>query len=225
LGEEIENNSVYLSGPSFAVEILQKQPTACVVASKSEKHAIWAHKVFHDPLFRVYISSDVIGVEVAGALKNVIAIASGICSGVDYLMNRRAALLTRGLYEITKIGVSLNADPLTFSGLSGVGDLFLTCSSEKSRNFTVGFLLGKGKKLDEIIKELGSVAEGVATSESAYFLSKKLNTNTPIIDAVYQVLYEGKDITKGIEDLFVPNVQIELNFNKMKKSLLNIIKY
>eukprot|EP01080_Neovahlkampfia_damariscottae_P011459 gene11459-4623_t len=210
LGEKIGKLAVYLSGPSFAVEVMNSQPTAVTVASKSIERAKWAQSVFHDPLFRVYTSDDVIGIEIAGALKNVIAIASGISTGCGYQMNTRAALLTRGLYEITKIGVHLGANPLTFLGLSGVGDLMLTASSEKSRNFTVGFRLGQGEQLDDILKNLGSVAEGVYSTKSAFELANKIEVETPIIFAVYQVLYEKKDVKDAVNELLSLDADKEL---------------
>lgn len=210
LGKDIAHDAVYLSGPSFAIEVMNQEPTCVTVASSNKSRAEWAQEVFHDPYFRVYTSDDVIGVETAGALKNVIAIASGMCSGMGFQLNTRAALLTRGLHEITKIGVKLGANPLTFLGLSGVGDLFLTCSSEKSRNFTVGYRLGKGEKLDKIIETLGSVSEGVPTTKAAYLLSKKLQTSTPIIDEIYKILYEDKDLKTAIYDLLTIEAQQEL---------------
>lgn len=214
-GDVINSNAVFLSGPSFASEIMADQPTCVTVASHSDKRAILAQKVFHDPYFRVYTSPDVIGVEVSGAIKNVIAIASGICHGMGYGMNTRAALLTRGMHEITKIGVKLGANPMTFLGLSGVGDLFLTCSSEKSRNFTVGARLGNGESLDEIIKTLGSVAEGVTTSKAAYELVQKLSLDCPIIKEVYLILYEQKKVSNAIDDLL--NLEATQEFREMEK--------
>jgi glycerol-3-phosphate dehydrogenase (NAD(P)+) len=212
-GEEISKRTVYLSGPSFASEVMTDQPTSVTVASLTPDRSKWATRVFHDPYFRVYSSEDVIGVEISGAIKNVIAIASGICTGVGYNMNTRAALLTRGLHEITKIGIKLGANPMTFLGLSGVGDLFLTCSSEKSRNFTVGYRLGMGEKLEDIVQSLGSVAEGVPTTKSAYELVKKLNVSCPIIEEVYNILYEGKKVEKAIDDLL--NIEARREFQEM----------
>ncbi|OAJ45399.1 hypothetical protein BDEG_28539 [Batrachochytrium dendrobatidis JEL423] len=183
-GIEIGERAAFLSGPSFAAEVVKRQP-----------------RLFHAPHFRVYEIHDTIGVEVAGALKNVIALAAGACAGVGFQMNSRAALITRGLAELARFGVALGANPLTFAGLSGVGDLLLTCTSEKSRNFTVGYRIGKGETLEEIITSLGSVAEGVATTKAAYALARKLNVDSPITDEVYAVLFEKKPVKQAMKDL------------------------
>ncbi len=193
--------SVFLSGPSFAQEIVDRQPTCVSVASYKNSSTEIAQELFHSSLFRVYSSNDPIGLEIAGALKNVIAIASGACSGLGYQYNSRAALITRGLGEIAKIGTKLGAKPITFMGLGGVGDLFLTCTSEKSRNYTVGYRLGVGEKLDHILKTMGSVAEGVATTKAAYQLIQKLKMTSPIIETVYHVLYQDKPIRDAVDDL------------------------
>ena len=154
------------SGPSFAKEIVKRQPTQVSVSSTSLQHAQATAELFHQPHFRCYVNSDPVGVELAGALKNVYAIASGVAGGLGFEANTRAGLVTRSLAEMTRIGVAYNAEPLTFLSLAGVGDLFLTCSSEKSRNFTVGYRLGKGETLEHILETLGSVAEGVDTAKS-----------------------------------------------------------
>lgn len=201
LGEELGSKACFLSGPSFAIEVVGRQPTCVSVASRSSPRAKRTQRLFHSPCFRVYDIEDVQGLEVAGALKNVIAIASGACAGAGYQANARAAIITRGLAEITRFGVVLGADPITFAGLSGVGDLFLTCTSEKSRNYTVGYRLGKGEGLKEIVESLGSVAEGVATTKAAYDLARKIGVETPIIDQAYAVLYEEKPLAKAFEEL------------------------
>jgi len=170
-------------------------------ASKSQAAAKLAQIIFHTPQFRVYTSDDPIGVEVAGALKNVIAIGSGIAWGVGFQLNTRAALITRGLAEITRIGVAMGANPLTFMGLSGVGDLFLTCSSEKSRNVTVGYRLGKGETLAAVLANLGSTAEGVPTTKAAFLLARKLGVDAPITEVLYGILYENKPVREAIESL------------------------
>ena len=211
LGTDAARKCVFLSGPSFAEEIIRGQPTAVCVASKDDASAREAQKIFHSSYFRTYTSNDPVGLEICGALKNVIAIAAGVCAGLGYEQNAQAALLTRGLAELTRIGVALGAHPLTFVGLSGVGDLFLTCSSPKSRNYSVGFRLGKGEKLDHIIGTMGSVAEGVATAKAAYELSQKLKINTPIINEVYQALYQGKDIKKAVTSLLSRDAKNELD--------------
>ncbi|KAI8619350.1 6-phosphogluconate dehydrogenase [Chytriomyces sp. MP71] len=200
-GTEIGSQATYLSGPSFAAEVVKRQPTCVSVASRKKERALRAQAVFHAPHFRVYDSSDVVGVEIAGALKNVIALAAGACAGLGFQQNARAAIITRGLAEIMRIGVKLGADPLTFSGLAGVGDLFLTAQSEKSRNYTVGFRLGKGEKIDHILATLGSVAEGVETAKAAYALCRKINVESPVCDAVYSVLFQNVEVTAAVRSL------------------------
>ena len=201
LGEEKGYNATFLSGPSFAIEVAQRQPTCVAVASQSQERGHRTQRLFHAPCFRVYDIDDPVGLEIAGALKNVIAIASGACAGAGFQLNARAALITRGLAEITRFGIALGANPLTFAGLSGVGDLFLTCTSEKSRNFTVGYRLGQGESLEYICESLGSTAEGVTTTEAAYEMARKLNIDSPITDAVYSVLYQGKDYRVAMLEL------------------------
>lgn len=201
LGDRFAQNTVFLSGPSFAVEIMAGQPTCVSLASRHPKRAVAAQKMCHTPLFRCYTSDDPVGLEIAGALKNVIAIAAGAAAGLGYQENSRAALLTRGLAEMTRIGLALGANPITFNGLGGVGDLFLTCTSKKSRNFTVGYRLGEGEKLDAIVSSVGSVAEGVTTAKAAYELVRRLQVDAPIISEVFAVLYQGKDIQDTIHYL------------------------
>ncbi|SCV67316.1 BQ2448_5962 [Microbotryum intermedium] len=191
-GPEVARVSTFLSGPSFAKEIVKRQPTQVSVAALSEEHATRTAELFHQPWFRCYVNPDPIGIELAGALKNVYAIASGVASGLGYESNTRAGLVTRGLAEMTRIGVAYGADPLTFLSLAGVGDLFLTCSSTKSRNFTVGERLGKGEELQHIIETLGSVAEGVDTTKSAYSMVKEKGIDAPILEHVYRCLWEGE---------------------------------
>lgn len=210
LGEAAKKNAAYLSGPSFAAEVMEKQPTAVTVASYNPEISRLVQRVFHAPYFRVYLSDDPIGVEIAGALKNVMAIAAGACVGLGFKSNSLAALVTRGLAELSRIGLPLGANSLTFKGLAGVGDLMLTCTSNKSRNFRVGYLLASGKTLKEAEKELGSVAEGVATTEAAYLLAKKLGVRVAIIKAVYLVLYESCDIEQAVEALLTSSAKSEL---------------
>lgn len=211
LGPEALDQSAFLSGPSFASEMAQRQPTAVTMAAQNPAAAQRAQEVFHAPHFRVYTSDDPIGVEIGGALKNVIAIAAGACDGIGYQMNSRAAIITRGLGEMTNAAVALGANPLTLKGLSGMGDLILTCTSPKSRNYTVGFRLGRGEKLDTILETLGSVSEGVTTAKAAYELCRRLNVPTPIIDEVYHVLYDNKPITQAVTDLITREARPELN--------------
>jgi glycerol-3-phosphate dehydrogenase (NAD(P)+) len=209
LGEAAAARAAFLSGPSFASEIAARQPTAVSVASREHESAIWTQGLFHAPHFRVYTSDDPIGLEVAGALKNVVAIAAGASQGIGFQANSRAALITRGLAEITRVGVALGANPLTFKGLGGVGDLFLTCTSEKSRNFSVGFRLGKGESVAAATAAVG-VAEGVTTTKAARALVEKLGVEAPITTEVYHVLYESKPITQAVMDLLTREAKPEL---------------
>jgi glycerol-3-phosphate dehydrogenase (NAD(P)+) len=179
-----------LSGPSFAREVARKVPTAVTVASKSLSTAQFVQTVFSCPYFRVYTHEDVIGVELGGAAKNVIAIAAGIIDGLGLGLDTRAALITRGLAEMRRLGVSLGADPRTFSGLSGVGDLILTCTGNLSRNYTVGKKIGGGMTLQAILSEMKMVAEGVKTAKSIYDLSREINVEMPICEEIYRILYE-----------------------------------
>lgn len=210
LGEDLAEKACYLSGPSFAVEIMDKQPTAVSMASKGAEYCLNAQKLFHNERFRVYTSDDPVGLEIAGALKNVIAIASGAVSGLGYLNNSRAALVTRGLAEITRVGVALGANPLTFTGLGGVGDLFLTCTSEKSRNFTVGYRLGQGEGLKDIMRTMDSTAEGVFTAKAANALTNRLEVSAPICQQVYEVLYREKPIAEAVQALLTRAMKPEL---------------
>lgn len=178
-----------LSGPSFAREVGERRPTVVTVAARDESIARRVQEVFAANLFRVYSVDDVIGVEIGGSMKNVIAIAAGVADGMGLGLNSRAALITRGLAEIRRLGVAMGANPHTFSGLSGMGDLLLTCTGSLSRNHTLGQLLAEGKKLPDILKEQRTVAEGVKTTLSVYNLAAKLGVELPICNEVYQVLY------------------------------------
>ena len=201
LPEKFHPNLTFLSGPSFAKEIVQRVPTAVSIASKNQFAAKKVQEIFSFTYFRTYWTSDVTGVELGGSLKNVIAIASGVCDGLGFGQNARAALITRGLNEITRLGNKMGADPMTFLGLSGLGDLVLTCCGDLSRNRTVGLKLGQRKKLSDILEEMNEVAEGVKTSKSAYQLSKKLNIDMPITEEVYKMLYEDKGPKEVVRDL------------------------
>lgn len=174
--------------------------------------------MFHAPFFRVYVSNDPIGVEVSGAIKNIMAIGAGLCDGLGMQANARAALITRGLAEITRIGVSMGADPTTFLGLAGVGDLLLTCSSSKSRNYTVGFRLGKGEELDHILETLGSVAEGVDSTKAAKALCVRLNVHSPMVDAAYAILYDKKPVMDVVYRLLNASAGVELDFERHRDS-------
>lgn len=212
LGPDLTSSLAVLSGPGFAIEIAEGQPTGLAVASKSLAAAKKTQEIFHSPLFRVYTNNDPIGLEIAGALKNVISIAAGVCTGLGFQNNSMATLITRGLSEMTRIGVMLGANPLTFNGLGGVGDLILTCSSQKSRNFSVGYRLGKGEKLEEILSSMNAVAEGVATACSANNLCKRIGVRAPIISSVYQVFYEKKPLKEAVHELTHGYAQDEFEF-------------
>ncbi|KZT30733.1 NAD-dependent glycerol-3-phosphate dehydrogenase [Neolentinus lepideus HHB14362 ss-1] len=200
-GPKIATVATFISGPSFAKEIVRRQPTSVSVASLSESHAEKASQVFHQPWFRCYTGGDPVGIELAGALKNVYAIATGVSEGLGFENNTRAMLITRSLSEMTRIGAAYGASPLTFLSLAGVGDLFMTCSSPTSRNYTVGYRLGKGEKLDDIIRTLGSVAEGVTTTKAVRKVVDELGVDAPIATAVYGILYEGKDLQETVQRL------------------------
>ncbi|MBP1647008.1 MAG: NAD(P)H-dependent glycerol-3-phosphate dehydrogenase [Bacteroidetes bacterium] len=194
-------NVVTLSGPSHAEEVSRKIPTLVVAASSSLERAKLVQSAFMVPYFRVYESNDIRGVEMGGSLKNVIAIAAGIIDGANLGDNTKAALMTRGIAEIARIGVALGAHVRTFSGLSGIGDLMVTCMSRHSRNRHVGVEIGKGRKLSEILAETKMVAEGVATANSAYELARRTGVEVPIISEVQKILFEEKDPLKACYDL------------------------
>jgi len=199
-----------LSGPSFATEVAQKMPTVVTVASDEHSAAAYIQNVFATPHFRVYTNDDLIGVELGGAVKNVIAIASGIVDGLGLGLNTRAALITRGLAEIRRLGIKLGANPHTFAGLAGIGDLLLTCTGSLSRNHTVGQKIGEGKSLNEILAEMNMVAEGVKTSKSVYNLSRKLGVDMPISHSVYAVLYEDLSPVDGVYQLMTRDLKDEM---------------
>mgnify|MGYP001451159256 FL=1 len=187
------NNIVSLYGPSHAEEVINNQPTTLVSASDDLDIAKKVQSIFSSDNLRVYTNQDIIGVELGGSLKNVIAIATGICDGIDFGDNTKAALLTRGMAEIIRLGEKMGANPSTFSGLSGVGDLIATCLSQHSRNRFIGQSIGEGKNLDEILNSMDMVAEGVNMSRSIDDLSKKYNIDMPISKAVYKILFDNKD--------------------------------
>jgi len=190
-----------LSGPTIACEVARGIPTTCVVASNDEKIAKLLQDVFITERFRVYTNSDVVGVELGGSLKNVIAIACGISDGLGFGTNTKAALLTRGLAEISRLGQAMGADARTFAGISGLGDLVTTCMSPFSRNRWVGEEIGRGKKLKEVLKKMAMVAEGIFTTDSAYRLSLKYKVEMPITKEVYLVLYKNKPAFRAVDDL------------------------
>jgi glycerol-3-phosphate dehydrogenase (NAD(P)+) len=201
LGQGVQPRLTYLSGPSFAKEVALGMPTTVVVAGTSESETETVQRAFATDRFRVYSSHDVTGVEIGGALKNVIAIAAGVVDGLGFGHNSRAGLITRGLAEIGRLAAHKGANPLTLAGLSGMGDLVLTCTGELSRNRTVGLEMGKGRTLGDVLATLGHVAEGVKTTKSAYDLSVKHAVDMPITTEVYRVLYEGKSPRQAVVDL------------------------
>lgn len=201
---ELPNNPVVvLSGPSHAEEVSRRLPTTVTVASKSKQAAHEIQTVFMTDYFRVYTNSDLMGVELGAALKNVIAFAAGVLEGMGYGDNTKAALMTRGLTEITRLGIAMGANSQTFSGLSGIGDLIVTCTSPHSRNRYAGELIGKGYSLDEAIEKVNMVVEGIHTAKGAYFLKEKYNVQMPIITAVYQTLFEGLPAADALHGLMV----------------------
>ena len=190
-----------LSGPNHAEEVSRLIPTATVVAAEDKEVAEQVQDIFMTPYFRVYTNPDIIGVELGGALKNIIAIGSGACEGMGYGDNTRAALLTRGLVEITRLGQAMGAQSSTFSGLTGIGDLFVTCISVHSRNRYVGLMLGQGKKLDEITDSMQMVAEGIKTAKAAYILSGHYGVDMPITAEVYAILFKKRNLQEAVKNL------------------------
>ncbi len=209
--EEIPQAEVAaMSGPSHAEEVSRGLPTTNVVAAESEEIAAEIQNIFMTDVFRVYTSDDIIGVELGGALKNVIALCAGISDGLGFGDNTKAALMTRGLAEITRLGVAMGAKRETFAGLSGVGDLIVTCTSMHSRNRRAGILLGKGKSLSETLDEVHMVVEGVNTANAAYELSRKYNVPMPITEAAHKVLYENKPAREAVFELMLREKTIEI---------------
>lgn len=200
----------FLSGPTFAREVAAEIPTALTVASKNEEIARKVQETFSNPYFRVYRSHDIIGVELGGALKNVIALAAGVSDGLGFGYNARAALITRGLVEMTRIGLAKGAEERTFMGLSGMGDLVLTCTGDLSRNRSVGLEIGRGRKLDDILSGMKMVAEGVKTTLSSYQLGQRLGVDTPIIEQMYLILFENKEPRDAVSDLMQRSLKAEL---------------
>jgi glycerol-3-phosphate dehydrogenase (NAD(P)+) len=190
-----------LSGPTLALEVARKIPAAIVAAGDRLEVAEAIQTLFHSRTFRVYTSTDLAGVELGGALKNVIAVGAGVCDGLGFGDNSKAALITRAIVEIRRLGVACSAQPDTFAGLSGLGDLTVTCFSKLSRNRAFGERLGRGESLETVLRSTTSVAEGYPTARSAYHLARKLDVSTPIIDEVYSMLYEKKNISQAVRDL------------------------
>ncbi|MDI3476584.1 MAG: glycerol-3-phosphate dehydrogenase [Thermoanaerobacterium sp.] len=208
--EMIDNPVVVLSGPSHAEEVCKHIPTACVISSDDINACEYVQDVMMDENFRLYINKDLIGVELGGSLKNIIALGAGISDGLGFGDNTKAALMTRGLAEITRLGVALGSDPLTFLGLTGMGDLIVTCTSMYSRNRRAGIKIGQGKSLNETLDEIGMVVEGVNTTKSAYKLSKMHNIEMPITCEIYSILFEGKDPREAVYSLMTRNKKHEM---------------
>jgi glycerol-3-phosphate dehydrogenase (NAD(P)+) len=201
LPREYHPHLAYLSGPSFAREVAQEFPTAVTVASRCEETAQRAQEVFTAPYFRVYTSDDVVGVELGGSIKNVMAIGAGVADGLGYGHNTRAALITRGLHEMARLAMRRGAHELTMAGLAGAGDLVLTCTGDLSRNRGVGLRLGRGEKLKTILSEMKMVAEGVKTAKSVHDLARRERVEMPIAEQVYRILYEDKDPREAVFEL------------------------
>ena len=210
LSREYMERFAILAGPSFAKEVYKRNPTAVTIACRDLDHAKVLQDLFSSEYFRVYVSEDLIGSQVAGALKNVIAIAAGAADGLNVGHNARAALITRGLAEIVRLAVVMGANPHTLAGLSGMGDLVLTCTGDLSRNRTVGLKIGRGMRLDEITRSMNMVAEGIKTSRAAYELGKKMDVALPITNQVYHVLYDGKDPNEAVRELMTRELRLEL---------------
>jgi glycerol-3-phosphate dehydrogenase (NAD(P)+) len=196
-----DNKVAVLSGPNLAAEVAQNLPTATVIACDNLDRAMNLQAVLGNSRFRVYTSEDVISVELGGALKNVFALAAGISDGLGLGDNSKAALITRSLAELVRLGIAMGGNADSFYGLSGVGDLIVTCYSQRSRNHALGERLGRGESLDDIVASTKSVAEGIPTTRSAWELAQRLNVRTPIIDQVYAVLYEQQKPTTAVEEL------------------------
>lgn len=210
LGEQIGEKCVALSGPNLAVELANDIPTATVVASRDPDRATRAQEMFLSPGLRVYSNCDIIGVELGGALKNVLAIGAGISDGLGYGDNTKATVVTRGLVEMTRLGIHLGASASTFTGLSGFGDLMATCASPLSRNLRLGRMLGQGKDINESLRALGQVAEGMPTCKAAYLLSRKHDIYMPITEQIYAVLFEGKSPRQAVTDLMTRDRKDEM---------------
>lgn len=199
-----------ISGPSHAEEVARKMPTTVVIASKEREIAEFVQDMFISSAFRVYTNPDVAGVELGGALKNVIAFGAGIADGLGFGDNARAALMTRGIREIARLGKAMGADLATFAGLSGIGDLIVTCTSMHSRNRRAGILIGKGKSLEETLKEIGMVVEGITTTKVAYELAQEYNIEMPITEEIYNVLYKDTDPRDAVTNLMTRSKKHEM---------------
>ena len=214
LSEQIEEelpmaNVAVLSGPSHAEEVSRGLPTTCVTGARDKATAEFIQNIFMSPAFRVYTSPDILGIELGGSLKNVIALAAGIADGLGYGDNTKAALITRGIAEIAKLGTAMGGRFETFCGLSGIGDLIVTCASMHSRNRRAGILIGQGATMEEAMAEVKMVVEGVYSAKAALALSKKYGISMPIIEQVNQVLFDGKPAADAVKDLMMRDKTIE----------------
>ena len=208
--EEIPQADVaVLSGPSHAEEVGRKLPTTCVIGAKTKKTAEYLQSMFNSRVFRVYTSPDILGIELGGALKNVIALAAGIADGLGYGDNTKAALITRGIAEIARLGMKMGGKLETFTGLTGIGDLIVTCASVHSRNRKAGYLMGQGKSMQEAMDEVNMVVEGVYSAKAAASLAKKYDVPMPIVEEINRILFEGKDPKKAVDDLMLRESKIE----------------
>lgn len=210
MGEGWADRITVLSGPTHAEEVSRKIPSSCVIAARQQVIAELVQDTFMSPTLRVYINPDIVGVELGGSLKNIIAVAAGITDGLGYGDNSKAALITRGLTEIGRLGVKMGGKMMTFAGLSGLGDLVVTCASMHSRNRRFGILIGQGKTLEEATVEVKQVAEGVRTCRAVYDMTKDMGLDLPIITQSYKVLYEGKDPREAVHDLMMRGAKHEI---------------
>ena len=210
LGNSFSNHVAVLSGPNFAKEVTQNLPTATVIAATDSEVASRIQYIISSPNFRAYVNEDVIGVELGGALKNVVALAVGMSDGLGFGDNTRAALITRGLAEMSRLGIAAGANPLTFAGLAGMGDLVATCTSQLSRNRFVGQELAKGRALQEILSSMSGIAEGVDTTIATLHLAEKLQVEMPIVEQVYQVLFAGLAVSEAVPALMERELKHEL---------------
>ncbi|NME81714.1 NAD(P)H-dependent glycerol-3-phosphate dehydrogenase [Clostridium sp. SM-530-WT-3G] len=208
--EELQNPIVVLSGPSHAEEIAMKLPTTLVSTSEDMKYAFEVQDLFMTPNLRIYTNDDIIGVEIGGAVKNVIALAAGVLEGLGYGDNTKAALMTRGMKEISRIGIVLGGKLETFYGLTGMGDLIVTCTSKHSRNRRAGFLIGSGESLNEALSEVGMVVEGVKACKAFYQLKERIGVSMPITDGLYKVLFENKQPKEIVDNLMIRSKKSEL---------------
>ncbi len=205
-----KNNFVVLSGPSHAEEVSKKMPTTIVSSSKDLNMAKKVQHIFSNDYFRVYTNVDIIGVELGGALKNIIALGSGVCDAIGYGDNTKAAIITRGIHEISRLGIKLGANPTTFSGLSGIGDLIVTCTSKHSRNKRAGLYIAQGLNREQVQEKVGMIVEGISTTLAGYTLSVEHNVSMPITKTIYDVIYNGRDIKQGIKDLMSRDKKSEI---------------